>query len=96
MKELQEDTIPFNAKIFSIIEVFDATTPRRPYKEPFDLNKTMKIPRQGSGRHFHPELCRIFDEMDYSLNHQIAHTQDIVWESVLSSLIAKHLLNGQS
>ncbi len=56
----QADGIPLNARIFSIADVFDALTSRRPYKEPFSFEKSMSILEEGRGTHFDPTLLDAF------------------------------------
>jgi len=51
---LKGDQIPDITRIFSIADVFDALTSRRPYKEAFSFKKTMEIIRSGKGNHFDP------------------------------------------
>ncbi len=59
---LQGDEIPISGAITAIVDVFDALMAKRPYKEPFSLEKTLGIIREGKGEHFHPELVDIFLE----------------------------------
>ncbi len=55
------ESIPLSARIFAIADVFDALTSRRPYKEPFSFDATMKIMKQGRGEHFDPHLLELFE-----------------------------------
>jgi len=57
---LKGDEIPISGAIVAIADVFDALTSKRPYKEPFSMEKTLEILRDGRERHFHPELLDIF------------------------------------
>ncbi len=52
--------IPLAGRIVAIADVFDALTARRPYKEPFNLEKSLGIIRQGSGGHFDPAVTEAF------------------------------------
>ncbi len=47
-------------RIIAISDVFDALTTRRPYKEPFTLEKSYRIIREGSGKHFDPAVVDAF------------------------------------
>ncbi|MEO5348371.1 MAG: HD-GYP domain-containing protein [Magnetococcus sp. YQC-3] len=60
---LAAEGIPLNARIFSLADVFDALTSRRPYKEPLPLEKALSILRQESGTHFDPRLTEIFVQL---------------------------------
>jgi HD-GYP domain-containing protein (c-di-GMP phosphodiesterase class II) len=52
--------IPVTARIFAIVDVFDALTSKRPYKEPLPFDETMAILEEGRGNHFDPELLDAF------------------------------------
>jgi putative nucleotidyltransferase with HDIG domain len=57
---LAGQAIPINARIFAIVDVFDALTSKRPYKDPFSFDKTMAILESGRGTHFDPDLLDTF------------------------------------
>jgi len=59
-KGLKGQEIPLNARIFAIVDVFDALTSKRPYKEPFSYEKAKSIMVSESGKHFDPELLETF------------------------------------
>lgn len=52
--------IPLSARIVAIADVFDALTSKRPYKEAFSFEESMKIIEEGSGNHFDPDIVEIF------------------------------------
>ena len=52
--------IPLAGCITAIADVFDALTTRRPYKEPFTVEKAFAIVREGREKHFHPEVVDAF------------------------------------
>jgi len=64
--------IPVRARIFSIADVFDALTSRRPYKEAFSLEETVDILKKGRGIHFDPALLDPFLEMAPALYEELA------------------------
>ena len=57
---LYRNEIPLLGRIVAISDVFDALTTRRPYKEPFTLEKSYRIIREGSGKHFDPAVVDAF------------------------------------
>ena len=59
---LKEDGIHIFARIVSIVDVFDALTSKRPYKEAFSLEKTTEIMLAGKGSFFDPHLLDLFFE----------------------------------
>ncbi len=57
---LKGKQIPLVGQIVAIADVFDALTTRRPYKEPFSLEKAYSIIRDGKGTHFNPDVVDAF------------------------------------
>jgi putative two-component system response regulator len=60
---LAGEEIPETARIVAIADVFDALTTKRPYKEPWPLDETVKVMLQNAGSHFDPRLLTLFLEM---------------------------------
>lgn len=58
--ELQGVNIPIEARIVGLVDAFDAMLSRRPYKEPFSVEKALSIIIDEKGRHFDPHLVDIF------------------------------------
>ena len=52
--------IPLVGRIVAIADVFDALTTKRPYKEPFSLEKSYGIIRESRGSHFDPDVVDAF------------------------------------
>lgn len=52
--------IPLLARIFALVDVFDALTSRRPYKEPIPVEQSLLMINQGAGSHFDPDLAAAF------------------------------------
>ncbi|MCR5847632.1 MAG: response regulator [Lachnospiraceae bacterium] len=52
--------IPFLARVMAIVDVYDAMTSARPYKEPVSHEKTMAFIAANSGTMFDPELVNEF------------------------------------
>lgn len=57
---LSGEEIPLCARILSVVDVYDALTAKRPYKEPFAHEQAFKIILEGSGTFFDPSLVEIF------------------------------------
>lgn len=72
-KGLAGEAIPIEARVFSVADVFDALTTRRPYKEAFPIDKALDILRQDSGRHFDPEILCHFESLASALHAELAH-----------------------
>ena len=67
MDGLAGEAIPVTARIFAIVDVFDALTSRRPYKEPMPLSQALAILDEGDGRHFDSRLLALFRPLAASL-----------------------------
>jgi putative two-component system response regulator len=52
--------IPLVGRITAIADVFDALTSKRPYKEPFPVEKAFAIIEEGKGNHFDPIIVEAF------------------------------------
>ena len=57
---LSGENIPLNARIFALVDVFDALISKRPYKDSFHRDKAIEIIKDGSGTHFDPKLVPVF------------------------------------
>src|SRR5581483_959755 len=57
---LKEDEIPLEARIVSIIDVFDVITHARPYKEASTVDKALEVLRGEQGKQFDPSLVEAF------------------------------------
>ena len=58
--QLKGNGIPLNARIFAIIDVFDALLATRPYKKALSYDETIEIMKQNSGTHFDPKIFEKF------------------------------------
>jgi diguanylate cyclase (GGDEF)-like protein/PAS domain S-box-containing protein len=57
---LKGTEIPIAGRIVAIADVFDALTSKRPYKEPFSVEKSLSIIKEGRGSHFDPDVVDAF------------------------------------
>jgi PAS domain S-box-containing protein len=53
---LKGEDIPLTARIFAIVDVFDALTSDRPYRKAWTVEKTVAHIREGAGSHFDPAI----------------------------------------
>lgn len=56
---LEGSSIPLEARIVAIADVFDALTSKRVYKDEFSFEKAWTILEESSGNHFDPELIHL-------------------------------------
>ncbi len=59
---LKGKQIPPAARIFAVVDVYDALTSDRPYRKAWSKEDTLKLISEGSGSHFDPEIVKIFLE----------------------------------
>jgi len=59
-QQMAGEQIPLSARLAAIIDVFDALSSKRPYKEPFPPEQVVTMLQEGSGSHFDPELLHLF------------------------------------
>ncbi|MDB5336593.1 MAG: rpfG 4, partial [Planctomycetaceae bacterium] len=56
--------IPLAARIIAVVDVYDALSVRRVYKEPFRHEKCVRIIREGAGTQFDPNIVKVFLEIE--------------------------------
>ncbi len=59
---LKGEDIPLTARIFSVVDVWDALTSDRPYRAAWPRDKVMEYIKENSGRHFDPKIVAAFLE----------------------------------
>jgi putative two-component system response regulator len=55
---LSGENIPESARIVAVVDVFDALTMKRPYKDAWPLEQAFQYLNDSSGQHFEPRLIR--------------------------------------
>lgn len=59
-EQLRKDQIPLPARMFAIIDVWDALNSDRPYRKAWHPEKAIDYIKSQSGKHFDPQLVQIF------------------------------------
>ncbi len=59
---LKGEEIPLSARIMAVSDVFDALVSERSYKKAFTFEQAMDILKDGAGRHFDPNIVKLFSE----------------------------------
>ena len=57
---LKGEQIPLAARIFAIVDVWDALTSDRPYRKAWSKPDTLQYIREQSGKHFDPQVVDVF------------------------------------
>lgn len=60
---LKGEEIPFMARIFAVVDVYDALTSNRPYRQAWRKEKALNHIQQQSEKHFDPQAVKIFMKM---------------------------------
>ena len=59
-QNLRGEEIPFAARIFAIVDVWDALTSKRPYRDPVAPDEVRQLIHEQSGKHFDPYVTDVF------------------------------------
>jgi HD-GYP domain-containing protein (c-di-GMP phosphodiesterase class II) len=57
---LKGDEIPFEARLFAVVDVWDALCSERPYHPPWSIEQVRAYLLEHSGSHFDPEIVEMF------------------------------------
>lgn len=68
---LKGNAIPFAARIFAIIDVWDALSSDRPYRKAWPMDKITEHIRSGAGTHFDPDMVEVFLNMISSIPEEV-------------------------
>ena len=96
LQGLMGEAIPLNARIFAIVDVFDALMSRRSYKEAFSFDDATAIMRRGRGSHFDPQLLDAFDAIAPELYSEIGNAEDAAVYEALRRLVNKYYLLNEN
>ena len=94
LKGLKGNEIPLNARIFTIVDVFDALTSRRPYKQAFSFDESMKLLNQDRGKRFDPELFDMFGVIAHGLYLEIADSDENKLGTMMNDLLERHFIGN--
>nr|WP_321464447.1 HD domain-containing phosphohydrolase [uncultured Desulfobulbus sp.] len=89
------DGIPLAARIFAVVDVFDALSSKRPYKEPLSYAATMELIDRGRGHQFDPAIVDTFATIAPALYRNYAGRDDHNLRQELQALIARYFSQGE-
>ncbi len=87
------ENIPLIARIFIIVDVFDALNSKRPYKEPFPYEESITILKESSNIHFDAVLLDKFFKISSRLYLDINQQNRDELRKELDTLIKKYFLD---
>lgn len=82
--------IPLKARLFAVVDVFDALISRRPYKEPLSFSEALNILRNGAGKHFDPIVVSSFETIATALYGEIGQADKTYLQATLKAIINKY------
>jgi putative two-component system response regulator len=95
-KGLEKEKIPIEGRITAIVDVFDAITSNRPYREPISHKDAIQYINNEKGSHFDPDLVEAFlgikDEI-LSIKTKLKDQEDPIVIRLCSEAHPKSLLN---
>jgi putative two-component system response regulator len=72
--------IPLLGRLMAIVDVYDALTSTRSYKEAFSHEKAVAIIREGRGTHFDPDMVDLFVSVAHRFPVSVTrHPQTFLW-----------------
>jgi len=60
---LRGEAIPLAARVFAVVDVWDAMTSDRPYRHAISREETLRFIQEQSGEHFDPQVVRAFTQL---------------------------------
>lgn len=90
---LSAEQIPLSARIFSVVDVFDALSSKRPYKEAYDYARSIEILKKERGSHFDAEVLDRFLGISNRLYLDITLKSKELLKEELDSLIKAYFLD---
>jgi HD-GYP domain-containing protein (c-di-GMP phosphodiesterase class II) len=82
--------IPLAARIFAVVDVYDALSSRRPYKEPMPFGQVMGILREGRGSHFDPEVLDRFVTLAPGIRDTLEGQGEEAIKRLMTRMIERH------
>ena len=67
--QLRGNQIPLAARMFAIVDVWDALLSNRPYRSAWSVDRTIEYIKCQAGKHFDPEIANIFLEKALVMQH---------------------------
>ncbi|HFU77645.1 MAG TPA: HD domain-containing protein, partial [Epsilonproteobacteria bacterium] len=82
----KKDAIPKLARLFTIVDVFDALTSIRPYKNSYSYEESIALLKKGSGTQFDPYYLNQFLSISKDLHQKVYHHSTEELRDILEQL----------
>lgn len=87
---LQGDAIPRVARIFAVVDVFDALTSARPYKQPWSFDAALAHIEQQVGHHFDGQIVETFRSIVSRLHSTTLDASEVELHNQLQQMLQKY------
>lgn len=87
---LAGEAIPQSARVFAVVDVFDALTSVRPYKTAIEPAAALAIVRDAVGTHFDPDIAGRFCAIALALHTRIALASDVHLRQALFAVLVAY------
>ncbi len=87
---LADGAIPPGARLFAIVDVFDALTSHRPYKQALSFEESMALLAQGRGAHFDPAMLDAFAAVARPLYQATAASSGAELKAALQAVFQRY------
>lgn len=87
---LSGEDIPLAARIFALVDVFDALTSVRPYKPALSLAETLAIMEKEAGKHFDPEIHAYFMQLAPAFHEKNQTWRHGDWALELKNVLTRY------
>jgi len=87
---LQGNRIPLAARIFAVVDVFDALSSRRPYKAPMPFEQVMVVLQEGRGSHFDPAVLDRFSLLASGIRETLNGLDEGSTQRLMTDMIERH------
>lgn len=78
--------IPLAARLFAVVDVFDALTSERPYKAAYGFDEAMRLLELGRGVQFDPAVLDAFRRIARALYDEVAHSAEAELKDCLQGI----------
>jgi HD-GYP domain-containing protein (c-di-GMP phosphodiesterase class II) len=78
------------ARIFALVDVFDALTSVRPYKPALSLEETLSIMEREDDQHFDPKIHAVFRQVAPVLYAQGQSRDHAQWSQELKAMLERY------
>ena len=87
---LRGEAIPRIARVFAVVDVFDALTSKRPYKEPMTLAEALSIIERDAGQHFDPLVVAVYIKIAPGLYTKAVQVDDAELRQGMRMLLSRY------